>query len=166
MKIGDFDRKGNVIRFYLVDDKCDDYWGDDWNDRPYEHNAGVIYEEYVKGYVDFYIPFDWLVVEAQDDWNYRSNSPFSKEDMKKRNVPCVVIVPRRVYENEWSDPVFSKYIGSDNVVKVYFEDTLEYTIKNIIGATDGYYSSVTNLTYDQEKRALFNEEKVEVHIYR
>ena len=29
MKIGDFDRKGNVIRFYLVKDDCNDYWGDD-----------------------------------------------------------------------------------------------------------------------------------------
>lgn len=29
MKIGDFDRKGNVIRFYLVSNDCQDYWGDD-----------------------------------------------------------------------------------------------------------------------------------------
>lgn len=165
MKIGDFDRKGNVIRFYLVDDKCNDYWGDDWNDRPYEHNAGAIYEEYVKGYADFYIPFDWLVVEAKDDWHYQGNSPFSKEDMKKRNVPCVVFVPSSVYENEFSEPVFSKYIGSDNVVKVYFEDALEYVIETIVNATNCSYLKSAGFTYNEEKRTLFDEDGVEVHIY-
>ena len=85
--------------------------------------------------------------------------------MKKRNVPCIVIVPRSVYENEWSEPVFSKYIGSDNVVKVYFEDTLEHTIESIVGATDCFYLRVTDLTYDNETRKLFNEKGVEEKIY-
>lgn len=85
--------------------------------------------------------------------------------MKKRNVPCVVIVPRSVYENEWSEPVFSKYIGSDNVVKVYFEDTLEHTLESIVGATDCFYSRVTGLIYDKEQRKLFDENGVEVNIY-
>lgn len=165
MKIGDFDRKGNVVRFYLVDDKCNDYWGDDWNDRPYEHNAGSIYEEYVKGFIDFYIPFDWLVVEAQDDWNYGGNSPFCKEDMKKRNVPCVIFVPHSVYENEFSEPVFSRYIGSDNVVKVYFGDTLEYTIETIVNATNCSYFKSTGFTYNEKERTLFDEDDVKVHIY-
>ena len=31
MKIIDFDEKGNVVRFYLGDDNCEDYWGDDWD---------------------------------------------------------------------------------------------------------------------------------------
>ena len=48
MKIIDFDKKGNVVRFYLGEDVCNDYWGDDWNDAPYEHNAGTVYNRYVK----------------------------------------------------------------------------------------------------------------------
>ena len=29
MKIIDFETKGNVIKFYLGENSCDDYWGDD-----------------------------------------------------------------------------------------------------------------------------------------
>lgn len=39
MKIIDFERKGNLVRFYLGDDDLAEWWGDDWNDTPYEHNA-------------------------------------------------------------------------------------------------------------------------------
>ena len=47
MKIIDFDKKGNVVRFYLGKDDLNDYWGDDWNDVPYEHNAGTVYDEFI-----------------------------------------------------------------------------------------------------------------------
>lgn len=44
MKIIDFERKGNLVRFYLGDDDLHDWSGDDWNDTPYEYNAGQVYE--------------------------------------------------------------------------------------------------------------------------
>jgi hypothetical protein len=62
MQIIDFKRKGNVVRFYLGDATVH-YWGDDWNDRPYEHNAGQVYEEFIKGYKDIAFDFDDLVLE-------------------------------------------------------------------------------------------------------
>ena len=61
-KIGDFEKRGNVVRFYLVEDDCNDYWGDDWDDAPYEHNAGKIYEEYVKKAIDIAFPLDYAVL--------------------------------------------------------------------------------------------------------
>ena len=43
--ICDWQTKGNVVRLYCCDqDKYDDAWGDDWSDRPYEHNAGSPYD--------------------------------------------------------------------------------------------------------------------------
>ena len=42
MKIIDFDKKGNVVRFYLGPTNKNDYWGDDWSDKPYEENAGSV----------------------------------------------------------------------------------------------------------------------------
>lgn len=45
MKIIDFERKGNLVRFYLGDDDLEEWYGDDWNDTPYEHNAGQVYDE-------------------------------------------------------------------------------------------------------------------------
>ena len=69
MKIIDFEKKGNLVRFWLGTDDCSDYWGDDWDDAPYEHNAGYVYSEYVTGYIDYVFPFETLVLEPCDDWH-------------------------------------------------------------------------------------------------
>ena len=63
MKIIDFERKGNLVRFYLGDDDLVEWYGDDWGDTPYEHNAERVYDEYIKGYCDMMFPFDDLVLE-------------------------------------------------------------------------------------------------------
>ena len=34
---------GNIIKLFLSKTKNKDIWGDDWNDAPYEHNAGEVY---------------------------------------------------------------------------------------------------------------------------
>lgn len=47
-KVIDYDKKGNLVRFYLGDIDLGYWTGDDWDDAPYEHNAGMIYEEYVR----------------------------------------------------------------------------------------------------------------------
>jgi len=91
MKIIDFEVKGNIIRFALGNDNCDDYWGDDWNDRPYEHNAGEVYGQYVEGYATIFVDFNYAVLTPESDWHYQGNSSFSKEDFKNNKAPCVVI---------------------------------------------------------------------------
>lgn len=68
----------------------DKQWGDDWNDRPYEYNAEIPYDDYMEGdemveveivKVPFYIPYDgdWEV-HFPRDWG-GDNSPFSVEDI-------------------------------------------------------------------------------------
>lgn len=42
MQIIDMEKKGNVVRFYLGENGKQ--WGDDWNDAPYDCNAGTVYE--------------------------------------------------------------------------------------------------------------------------
>ena len=129
MKIIDFEKRGNVIRFYCGKDDCDDYWGDDWNDRPYEHNAERVYSEYIEEYIDVAVDMDYHVMEPADDWRYNNNTPFSKEDMKKRSVPCIIIVPE---DDSYVSEEFNRYAVSDNVDKIYFGDSIEklnkYTI--------------------------------------
>lgn len=123
MKIIDFERKGNVIRFYLGNDDCNDYWGDDWNDSPYEDNAGRVYDRYIKGIKDVAIGFDDLVLEPQNNWTH--DSRVSKEDMKKGLTPCVIIVPKSVHGDGYNDE-FRHYVGaSDWVFKVYLGDDIE-----------------------------------------
>lgn len=51
LKLIDYDKyedRYNRVSLYFGDTECEDYWGDDWNDAPYEHNAGIVYREYVK----------------------------------------------------------------------------------------------------------------------
>ena len=131
MKIIDFAKKGNVVRFYLGKDDLTKYYGDDWDDRPYEHNAGRVYDEFISGHVDIAFPFDWFVIEPSEDWRYNMNSPYCKDDFKARNAPCIVVVPNYA-ENEddldemyFHNKEYSYWIGSDNVIKFYFGDTDE-----------------------------------------
>ena len=118
MKIIDFEKKGNVVRFFLTTDSLyPDAWGDDWNDRPYECNAGKVYDEYVTGQRDVAFPFDWLVLEPCDG---AYNSEYCKEDMKNRRVPCLIAVPF-VGDDYWDDS-FEHWVGADGIIRIYFGD--------------------------------------------
>ena len=123
LKIIDFERKGNVIRFYLGAADCTDYWGNDWNDAPYDCNAGTVYDQYVSGVKDVAFPFDSLVLEPSSEWS-GANRYFSKEDMKLRRVPCIIVVPAEVRGDSWRER-FADWIGCDGVKKIYFGDPVE-----------------------------------------
>ena len=124
MKIIDFVKEGNFVRFILGNDDCNDYYGDDWDDTPYEHNAGEVYDEFVTGYSDVVFPVDWTVLEPADDWTNEGNSRWCKDDMKDRLVPCIIAVPPAAYKG-WRPDTFSSCVGMDNVIKYYFGDKRE-----------------------------------------
>lgn len=130
MKVIDFEKKGNVVRFYFGADDCYDYWGDDWNDSPYEHNAGRVYSEYITGHIDMAFPFDMLVLEPQDDWRNEGNSRYCKEDMKNRIVPCIIVVPKEICYDSFYD-TFGHWVGADGVQRIYFGDNLNELKNNI-----------------------------------
>ncbi len=111
-EIIDFATKGNVIRFYLGTNGKQ--WGDDWNDKPYEHNAGRVYDEFVKGHQDIVVEFEKAVFTPDCG---HINSPYSKEDMIKRKVPCVVIAG----DEYWR---FEEALANDASIKYYFGDLL------------------------------------------
>lgn len=127
MKLIDFDKKGNLVRFYLGDDDCTDYWGDDWDDAPYEHNAGEVYDSFVTGTMDVAFPFDYEVLEPGDGC---SNSMYCKADMKERRVSCILV---NTDTECYYDDNFIKVCGSDNnkVAKFYFGDTINEIEKKI-----------------------------------
>lgn len=123
MKIIDFEKKGNVVRFYFGEDSLNEWWGDDWDDVPYEHNAGTVYLKYVCACCDVAFPYDWLVIEPRDGSYY--NSPFSKEDMIKRRCPCIIAVSPDLFEGLFPDETYASWVGcnKDGVYKIYFGDT-------------------------------------------
>ena len=125
MKIIDFRKKGQTVRFYLGKDDLTDWTGDDWNDAPYEHNAGTVYDEYVAGHKDVTFPFDDMVLEPCDDWRNNGNSGYCKDDMIARRTPCIIVVPASIAEDEWLEDSFSRWVGADGVQKFYFGDKME-----------------------------------------
>lgn len=116
-QIIDFEKKGNTVRFYLG--KNGKQYGDDWNDRPYEHNAGKVYDEFIKEFKDITFPFESFVLEPSDGID---NSIWSKEDMIKRKVPCIIVLHEE-FQDELSDN-FNEVIGNKNAIKFYFGDEI------------------------------------------
>lgn len=118
----DFSLHGNVVRFFLGKPGVEP-WGDDWNDAPYEHNAGTVYSEYTCACVDVAFDFDALVAEpCLGHWN----SPWSKHDMLERRVACVASAlveddDRWKYE-DW----FDRIAGMANAWRVFLLDKVTF----------------------------------------
>ena len=128
MKVIDVDTKGNVVRLYLGADDCFDYYGDDWDNAPAELNAETVYNMYVEDVVEFAFPFDKILCLYCDDCD---NSPYCKNDFKKRVAPYLIVVD--IDEDEFYI-TYQKYAGaqSDNVLKIYYEDNIDELKKKIL----------------------------------
>ena len=130
MKIIDFYIKGNQVKFYVGADNCKDYWGDDWDDRPYEHNAGSVYDDFVLGYFVKNFDFDDIVTEPANG-AYYGNSHYSKEDMKNRKVPCVCVLPKEFVEPYTYYDSFYDIVTNENSIKYFFGDKVDETKEEI-----------------------------------
>lgn len=131
IKIIDFEKKGNLLRLYLGEDDVDDYGGDDWNDYPYEHNAGTVYDRYVAATADFVMDFDGGFCEPADDWHFEGNSTFCKDDFKKGRAPCIMVAPPKVMEDYWSLE-YTKVLGNKNALAIYYEQPYnKYFVKKM-----------------------------------
>ena len=122
MKIIDFCKKGNMVRFYLGKDDLVEWWGDDWNDAPYDCNAGEVYDEYVSGHRDIAFAFDDIVLEPCDGV---LNCGWCKYDMIKRRVPCIIVVPKEIGDDVWWGNDFAHWAVMDGITKYYFGDEME-----------------------------------------
>lgn len=125
MKVIDFEKKGNLVRFYLGQDDDSDYWGDDWDDSPYECNAGSVYDRYIFGYIDVLYPFDYSVKEPCEGWHNGSSYEMSKEGMKEEACPCIAAGP----DGEYGEEDYFGLLSMKDSAKIYFNDTV--TLDNV-----------------------------------
>lgn len=123
MKIIDFERKGNVVRFYLGKDNAADYGGEGWEKYPYDR-AERVDEKHITGSADIAFPFDAMVLEPDCGEECCS---YSKEDMKAGIVPCIIVVPPNV-ANGSQRTQFSYWANGRGTLKFYFGDKLNHTI--------------------------------------
>lgn len=115
MKIIDVGSKGNVLRVYFGEDSLGkNYYGDDWDDKPYESNAGEVYDKFISAYIDIYVPYPYNVREACDTFY---NSPFCKDDFK-RGIPYISIYRAVDYD-------YCGELAYDLKFETKFEDFLE-----------------------------------------
>ena len=96
-KIIDWETKGNVIRFYLGKEDDQDYYGDDWNDASFLHNAGLVFGNYIEGIAEIYVPFNCVVHNPTDD-----EQVITKEDFKEMKYPCLIVTDEHevLYDRE------------------------------------------------------------------
>lgn len=107
LELIDFDRKGNAVRLYFGKKgvQIDNYW----DDKPYECNAGTVYNEYINGIVDVFFPVDLDIAGPADGY---INSEYCKNDFINKKSWVLWI------EKEYSDELSPKPVG------VFFGDTL------------------------------------------
>lgn len=105
MKVLDFERFGNVVSLFFGAIDLESWWGDDWDDVPYEHNAGTVYfDKYASLVMDVAFPSAFVVSEPCDG---HMNSSWSKSDMQAGRVPMLAILrvpddqPRWLYEDSF-----------------------------------------------------------------
>lgn len=126
MQIIDFKRKGNLVRFYLGDVNDNGFWGNGWNERPYEAQSNnSVYDKYIKGVRDIVFPFDAIVCEPSDGHKF---SRRSKRDMKGRRCPCIVVMMPDAFDKDEYSWVyiddFDLCAGDGRSVKFYFGDRM------------------------------------------
>ena len=110
------------------------YYGDHWDDIPYEHNAGKVHDVFIVGVRDYFYDSDWIIVEPCTGVK---DSHYCKNDLKKRDVPCVIVIKNNLalkhkQNNEsfqyWYDFLKNDEKGEDydkqDIEAFYFEDIL------------------------------------------
>lgn len=88
LKIIDLRAKGNVLRLVLGKKKLKGYYGDDWNDKPYQRNAGEVYSEFIECYLDLAFNFDTTILLPEVDMD------LCKDDFVAHKAPCCLIIPK------------------------------------------------------------------------
>ena len=141
MKILDFECFGNIIKLYLGE-TVNGIYGDDWNDIPYEHNAGTVYDKFYTDTVEIAFPLSTSVYEPC--YGY-SNSPYCKKDFLFRKVPFLLFGQ---LDESWeyhdyeelleAAPTLNKlYIGDDwNDVLVKYGNLFTRVEENTYGTWD------------------------------
>lgn len=116
LKVIDFEISGRQMKLYLGKPDCTDYWGDDWDDRPYEHNAGTVYDYFVEETIVVNFPQDQKLTEICEGY---CNSPFCKEDFKN-GKPFAYIENQ---DEDYSMNSCSRHniFDNKNVKKFYYE---------------------------------------------
>lgn len=146
-KIIDFEKNGNQVKFYIGTEDCNDYYGDDWDDTPYEHNAGIVYDRFIAGWFVKSFDFDDVVMEPCEG---SDNSRFCKDDMRNRRVPCICVLPKKYKEEYAWYYAFEDISGNANSINFYFGDEVDIE-KEDVHLVKNYREDDAYISFEFEK---------------
>ena len=90
-EIIDIDTAGNLLQLKLGHNGSQ--WGDDWDDIPYEYNAGPVYDEYVQSKINAVYDIDYIV-QPYAEYHRLNNSDKAMLDFVNRKEPYYYVVKR------------------------------------------------------------------------
>lgn len=90
LKLVDIEVFQDYAILYLGKLDMDDYYGDDWNDAPYDCNAGLVYSEFVEKIITVKMPED-LYIESFEEYFYDLNMPITRNDQKWGIYPVAIL---------------------------------------------------------------------------
>lgn len=106
---------------YFTDEPLDEVWGDDWDDVPYEHNAGTPYGDTLElmfSHLNLYEPC----------WGY-VNSPYSVKDINSGAVA---------------------WLSDRNGINIMAGDTVSEFIEKVISAGESVFVSIYKVSNKEE----------------
>ena len=113
-EIIDMTFNGNLVHFYLGENGKQS--GTDWDMADY-----TVYAEPV----DMYVPFGWKVLEPSDSNYYYHQCPYCKNDMVNRKIPCVLVVPFDIVDEDYKSGIdYEHALKTPGVRKLYFGDDI------------------------------------------
>ncbi len=120
-KILDFEIYGNQVKLFLGNENTNDYYGDDWDDYPYEHNAGKVYSRFVSSIYILNVPFKFSVFEPSD---FTTIDSYCMNDMKDGVVPAIILSSNSKYYDS-----FEMALGDRDSIKIYLNDKINFKLK-------------------------------------
>lgn len=109
---------------FFTDQPIDKQWGDDWDDAPYQHNAGNPYTHDGQRVIRVAFEAD---LDTPHEWEL--NGPYSVQDINKGVVPWLVT---------------SRYSTKNDIIKIFAGCTLAEFVREIRRAGGKAY-----LEYDE-----------------
>lgn len=124
----DFEKKCNQLRLFFGDDEKP--WGDDWDDAPYQHNAGRVYEKFIKDTAVLSFYYDDIVMEPADDFYFQE---VTKEAMLDKKIAAFIALPvkHREPDSYWKSYSYPDLINNRNAIPFFFGMTIK-EIENIL----------------------------------
>mgnify|MGYP000914290250 FL=1 len=154
-KILDFECFGNIVKLYLGE-TVNGIYGDDWNDIPYEHNAGTVYDKFYTDTVEIAFPLSTQVYEPCFGYD---NSPYCKQDFLFRKVPFLLFGQ---LDESWRYHDFDELLEKvPTLHKLYIGDDWEDVLvkygnlfTRVEENTDGTWYTIQFMFSDHEKFAI------------